>query len=543
MRARFFTLTLGCILLLSSCRSEPKKPVETPKASEPAGEAVVASLVDLGGVNPLTVRPIAFTSEVLDLLFLNLFEEQPDFQDHPPSFRPALASGWELSEDRRVLTVHLRRDARWSDGTPVTAEDVVFSWKAQTHPHVAWAYAGSKDRIREVVALDPHTVRFLFDQAYPYQLVDANDGKILPHHAWGKVPFEKWRGSADWFEAHLVTSGPFRLAAWKRNQELVLVPNRELPPSEVPRLARLRFRVLPDPAVQVEQLLLGKVDYLPQLTPDLVRRLEGVPEVELLSYEGRQYEYICWNTSRQPFDDPVVRRALTLAIDREELIQTLWGGYARIAVGPIPSNFWAAHRELRPWPYDPEESLRLLASRGFRRNGRGKLVRNGRPLQFELLSNAGNSLRSHAAVLIQAQLARIGVEVLPRALEIQALTELNQRGEFDATLSGWAVDTTLDLKPYFHSEGIENGLNFGRYRNPDVDRLIDEVRQLPNLEQAKPVYFKIQEILHQAQPYTFLWEPRRLAAVRKGLHGVEPHALSALGSAPRWWKIAEPSVQ
>ncbi len=529
-------LTLACGRGADSTAAQPDLVIRKGK------EAVVASLVDLGGVNPLTVRPIAFTSEVLDLLFLNLFEEQPDFTEHPPTFRPSLGASWEFSQDRKVLTVRLRKDARWSDGARVTAEDVVFSWRAQIDPQVAWAYATSKDRIQEVVALDPYTVRFQFTQAYPYQFVDANDGKILPRHAWGTLSFDKWRESADWFEANLVTSGPFQIGAWKRNQELVLVANPQFPRRAAPQLARLRFRILPDLATQVDQLLLGQVDYLPTLTPELATRLEGNANIEMLSYEGRQYDYICWNTSRQPFDDPAVRRALTLAIDREELVQTLWRGYARIARGPIPSTFWAAHRQLQPWPYDPEGALRLLATRGFKRNAQGKLARDGRPFRFELFTNAGNRVRASAAVLIQAQLARVGIEVVPQTLEIQALTERNQRGDFDATLSGWAVDTTLDLKPYFHSSEIETGLNFGRYRNPDLDALIDQVRQLPDFKAAIPLYHQIQEMLYQEQPYTFLWEPRRLAAVRKGLQGVEPNALSALGSAPRWWKTEESSA-
>lgn len=527
---------LASVLALS-CEKGPESAVRTANRAPTAKpEAVVATLVDLGGVNPLTVRPVAFTSEVMDLLFLNLLEEQPDFADHPPTFRPGLAARWEFSPDRKSLTFELRQDRTWSDGTPITAEDVVFSWQAQIHPGVAWPYASSKDGIVAVESLDRFRVRFRFERTYPYQLVDANDGKVLPRHVWGRVPFEKWRESATWFESNLVTSGPFRLAAWKRNQELVLVRGPEEPIGSPPRIGRLRFRILPDPGVQVDQLLAGTVDYLPSVAPDQAVRLERAPGVELLAYDGRQYDYICWNSRRKPFDDPVVRRALTLAIDREELVQALWRGYARVARGPIPSNFWAADRQLRPWPYDPEEARRLLLSRGFRPGPAGLLERAGEPFRFELATNAGNRLRVQALELIQAHLARIGIELVARTLEIQALTAQNQSGEFDATLSGWAVDTTLDLKPYFHSSEIESGLNFCGYRNPELDALIDEVRRLSDLERATSLFRRIQEILHRDQPYTFLWEPRRLAAVRSTLRGVEPNALSSLASAPRWWR-------
>jgi peptide/nickel transport system substrate-binding protein len=233
-----------------------------------------------------------------------------------------------------------------------------------------------------------------------------------------------------------------------------------------------------------------------------------------------------------------VRRALTLAIDRQALVDTLWKSYARVALGPILADVWARHPDLAPWPYDPAEAKRLLAGAGFAdRDGDGVVERGGRPFRFELTTNSSNRVRSDALVLIQEQLRRVGVDAVPRTLEIATLTERNLAHDFDATLSGWAVDTTLDLRPYFHSSEAENGgYNFGSFRDAELDRLLDAVRLEPELARARPLFARIQEILHRDQPYTFLWEPQRLAAARRDLEELEPNALSPLFNLSRWWR-------
>jgi len=505
-----------------------------PAPPRPAS-AVGVTIADLSQVNELVAGDVRFTTDVLDQIFVQLLSEQPDFTEHPPTFAPELAASYEFSADRSTLTFHLRRDAVWSDGVPITAADVRFTWEAQRSPDVAWSYADLKDAIRDVEVVDPHTVRFHFAQTYAYQLVDANEGKILPKHVWGTLPFAEWRERADWFREHLVTSGPFRLGAWRPGAEIVLERNERYFDRSLPKLDRVTFRVAPDAATHVEQLLAGTIDFACGLTPADASRLAGHPDLRVIAFDYRQYDYICWNALRRPFDDPAVRRALTLAIDRQALIDTLWKGYARIASSPIPSNLWAHDRELVAWPHDPAEARRLLAAAGFVDGDRdGILERDGRPFTFELSTNSSNRIRSDALVMIQAQLRQVGIDARPRTLEIHTLTERNLAHDFDATLSGWSVDTTLDLKPYFHSSEADGGYNFGSFRDPEVDERIAAARRASTPEAAKPDLVAVQRILHQQQPYTFLWEPQRLCAVRGDLEDVRPNALSAYFNLPEW---------
>jgi len=520
----------AAIALLLACGRSP-----APEAPPPPAQAVGVTIADLSGVNELVAADVQFTSDILDQLFVQLLAEQDDFQEHPPTFRPELASSHEWSADRKTITFHLRPDAVWSDGAPITADDVRFTWEAQKSDAVAWSYSHLKESISDVEVVDPHTVRFHVTQDYAYLLVDLNDGKILPRHAWGAVPFADWRGSADRFRETLVTSGPFRLAEWRPGERIVLEKNDRFYDRARPRLDRVEFRVAPDAATHADLLAAGAIDFACGLSPADARRLEGKPGVRLVPFDFRQYDYVCWNSRRKPFDDPEIRRAMTLGIDRQALVDTLFAGFARVAVSAIPSNFWGFDRELAPWPYDPAEARRILAAKGFRdSNGDGIVERSGKPFSFELTTNSSNRMRGDALVLIQEQLRQIGVDARPVTMEIHTLTERNVAHEFDATLSGWAVDTTLDIKPYFHSSEADGGYNFGDYRNPEVDRRLDAARRAASPELARPDLVEIQRILHREQPYTFLWEPKRICAVRDELAYVRPNALSSYFNLAEW---------
>ena len=535
MRSSPLVATLAAGVLLVACGSEPDREAGDRRRVE---SATGVSISDLSGVNELVASDVRFTTDVLDHLFSQLLSEQADFAEHPPTFAPELASSFEWSPDRKTLTFHLRPDAVWSDGAPITAEDVRFTYEAQTSPEVAWSYSHLKDGLADVEVVDPRTVRYRFRESYAYSLVDANEGKILPRHVWGQIPFARWRESADWFREHLVTSGPFVLAEWRPGQHLVLARNDRFYDRALPKLDRVVFRIVPDAATHVDLLASGAIDFACGLTPSDAKRLAKSPDVRVIAFAFRQYDYIAWNTRRPPFDDPEIRRALTLAIDRQGLVDSLFGGFARIASSPIPSLFWAHDRALAPWPYDPREARSILARQGFAdRDGDGIVERAGRPFAFELTTNSSNRLRSDAMVLIQAQLQAIGVAATPRTMEIHSLTERNIAHEFDATLSGWAVDTTLDLKAYFHSSEADGGYNFGDYRNNEVDRLLDATRRAASPEAARPDFERLQRILHAEQPYTFLWEPQRICAVRSDLTDVSPNALSSYFNLPEWRRL------
>lgn len=499
------------------------------------GGTVVSGWTALpSGVNELVLTPTQGVLELSAQLFPRLVDEQPDFERHPPTFKPCLARSWSWSPDHRTLTFQLRDDVRWSDGEPLTADDVRWTWQAEVSPEVGWADAFTKAEIADVEALDPHTVSFHFKRVYSHQLLDANEAGILPRHAWGRLPFAQWRQSADWFRQHLVVSGPFTVESWRPQQEVVLRRNERYFDAPLPHLDRVVMRQIPDYAGIITQLMSGDLDFAPVVNPSDLPRLTANPRLRVLSFWFRTWVGIAWNEARPPFDDAQVRRALGMALDRQAIAATVWHGYGRVGDSPIMASVWAHDAALHPLPFDPAAARRILAARGWAPGPDGVLQRGGKPFAFELITNAGNQQRVDALQMVQAQLRRIGVAVQVRQVEFSTINTQLRKGDYDAAISGQTMDTGLDLTAWFHSRSIGE-TNQTRYANPEVDRLIDHSMSVPDIALAKPDLDRIQEILERDQPYTFLWESQRTSVLDRRLHGVRPNPLFSLYDLQQWW--------
>lgn len=535
-----FRTGLLLALLLAGCKAEqePARSAAAPTASGPrrGGTAVTGWTAEPGSVNELIVPSSQVTNDMLFRIFLHLMEEQPDFQEHPPTFAPQLARSWEWSADHKTLTFHLRDDVVWTDGVPVTAEDVRWSWQAQIDPDVAWDSADQKRWITDVEVVDPHTVRMHFSRVYAKQILDANEGVILPKHAWEKVPFSRWRQSNDWFKAHLVSSGPFTIGSWTPGQEVVLQRNGRYYEKGLPYLDRVVMRLVPDQASFLTQLSNGELDFAPQLTPGDAKRVKADPKLELIPIWFNLYVCVVWNNENPLFSDPEVRRALTLGIDRQTIVETLLGAYGRIATSPVLTMIWAHDKSIEPLPYDPAEARRILAAKGWKdTDGDGVLDRNGKAFAFELLTNAGNQTRADATVMIQDQLKKVGVRVEPRQAEFNILLTKTNDGTFEAAVMGYSIDTSLDMTTNFHSRWIKDGSNNSRYRNPEMDRLLETAAKQRDMLAERPYLEQIQRILHRDQPLTLIWEAVRLSAVNKRLRNVKPTHNWSFFNLKEWW--------
>ena len=514
------------LLLVAAC--------DVPK-NDPAAEstAVVAYSVDMQGVNELTAPSTAIMNALLyQAWFRVLMDEQPDYEDGPPSFEPQLAERYEFSEDRLRLTFYMRDDIQWSDGAPVTAEDVRWTWQAQVHPEVAWTFAEAKKWITDVVVDDPYAVTFHFSKAYAGQLQDATLGVVLPKHAWSQLPFARWRENNQWFIDHLVVNGPFTLESWEPQQRYVLRRNESYYEPGLPKVDRVVFELAPDDNSRLAMLRSKQAHMLEFVLPGDAATIEADPDLRLLSHIPRFFFFLQWNVTRPLFADKRVRQALTLGIDRQEIVDSVYYGYASVGHSVFPSNHWAHNEDLEPWPYDPGRAREILAELGWEdSDGDGIVDRDGQPFSFELVTNSESQVRIDQQVMIQEHLKRIGVDAQPRSMEFNALLRPLSEHDFDAVIAGLAIDTSLNTEYFFHSDAIDRSYNWGGYSNPEMDRLIEETNNLVDLEAAKPLYDRLQELLHDELPVTFLYEQQRLAAVRSNLRGVEPTHVSS------WYKL------
>jgi len=518
-----------------------------PDASAPTGPSagddtvVVAWAVDMRDVNELIAQATPIHNALHNImLFQQLIEEQADFETGPSSFAPGLATSWEFSDDRLDLTFHLRPDAVWSDGEPITAEDVRWTYEAHTNPDVAWTMVASKQSISGVEVLDEHTVRFHFTKVYATQLLDAIFGVILPEHAWSQLPFSEWRSNSQWFLDHLVVSGPYTLESWEPGQRFVLRRNPRYFRKGLPKTERIVFQIVPESSSQLAMLRSGQAHLIDNVQPSDAAGIEADPALDLYAFPYRQFNFLCWNTLRPFFATKELRQAMVLAIDRQAIIDSIYYGYATIATSPFPNNVWAHDASIEPWPYDPARARELLAAGGWTdSDGDGTLDKNGVPLRFEVLTNSSNQIRQDIQVILQNQLRRVGVDARPRVVEFNTELEMETSHEFDACLGAAGIDTSLDMSFFFHSRSADGGYNFGVYSNPEVDRVLEEIVEQPDQLSARPLFDRLQELLHEDQPFAFLYVPKKLMAGRKTLRHVDPNALSPFFHIAEWELVEE----
>jgi len=488
--SRSFIVVAAAFLAVACSPQGPETPSDT---------VVIGALSDIASWNPYLAED-AFDEEILSLIYPSLAVEQVDYQQHPPSFAPSLAESWEWSDDHLVLTFHLRTDAVWSDGVPVTSEDLLFSWRAQTSEALGWLWSDITDNIDTVEAPDAHTVRYTFTHRYPYQLMDVNDGPIVPAHAWAGFVADR------------------------------------------PRVSRLVFRIVPSKTGLFNQLLAGGIDLVNDIPPAEAARVLDDPDLELAVFPDRSYTHICWNLDKQVFADPRVRRALGMAIDRETLIDAVYGGFGRPSIGPVLSTMWAFNHDLKPLSHDPAAAIELLAESGWEdHDGDGILDRNGQPLAFEVLAPSESEVRKDVCLLLERDLARIGVRATPRLMEWGAVQAAVAKGDFDAFVNRWIEPTQVDLEGIWQSAppGVPT-FNFGHYANHEVDQLLVKVAAASDFETQKPLLDRIQALIVADQPYTFLVENTRLVGVNSRIHGAKINDATIFFNVDEWEITRQP---
>lgn len=495
--------------------------------SKYGGTLVVGITGDIDSLNPLFTES-ASGQEITHLLLLGLADLNENSE-----FVPELATSWESSNDYRKLTYHLRKDAVWSDGVPITAEDVKFTYDLLMDSTVASPRQYVAEYIDRVVVEDPHTVSFEFTEAYPDQMFDTA-GEILPKHILEGADRKALR-SHD-FGRQPVSSGPFVLNKWVSQQYIELAANDRYFGGR-PRLDRVIFKIVPDNTSLLLQLQTGEVDMMIGVPPAEVERLrQNNPNIEIYPVSGRVYYYIGYNEASPLFASAAIRRALTLAIDRRQIIQALLYGYGEPCLGPIPPMIdWAYNDQIAELPYDPQRARSILRQHGWRdSDGDGLLDKNGRPFSFTLKTNSGNQLKSDVGVIIQDHLKRVGIKVDLQVVEWTTLLEETRLRKFDAYIGGWSTSFNVDPTPIFHSSAVDLFNNIG-YANPRVDQLIERGRSEMDRTKAAPIWKELQHEIYNDQPYTFLFWIDRIVAADKRFKNVTPIPLSALYNLENWY--------
>jgi peptide/nickel transport system substrate-binding protein len=337
-----------------------------------------------------------------------------------------------------------------------------------------------------------------------------------------------------------VGTGPYRFKSWDPGSTLELTANPDYWEGR-PNIDSIVFKVIPDLATQFLELKSGGIDIM-GLTPIQYNRQTNqksfTDNFSKYKYLSSGYTYLGYNLKEPLFKNPLVRRALTHAIDKEEIVKGVLLGLGRPATGPYkPGTPWY-NPNVPTFPYDPGRAKKILADLGWKdSDGDGWLDKDGKRFEFTIITNQGNTQRANIGVIIQHRLAQIGIKVELRVYEWTAFLEyFINPGKFQATILAWNIIPDPDIINVWHSSLAKpGGLNFVYYKNPELDKLLEKGQNILDLEKRKEVYDEIQEILATDQPYTFLYYPYSLPVVHSRFKGIKPAPAGINYNFIRWW--------
>lgn len=449
---------------------------------------------------------------------------------------PRLASTWEVSDDGRVITFHLRRDVKWQDGEPFTARDVEFGFQTIVDPATLTAYAEDYRQVQSFEVLDDHTFRVTYEKPYAPALATWGSMVVLPRHLLEGRDIN----SAQDFARNPVGLGPYKLESWETGMQITLRAYQDYYRGR-PYIERVVERIIPDAQTQFLELKSGGIDQM-GLTPLQFNRQTDTPDFKRnfrkYRYLSNGYTYLGYNLQRPLFADVRVRRALTHAIDKSEIVEAVLLGLGQPAAVPYkPGTRWH-NDKVEDLAYDPERARALLAEVGWAdSDGDGVLDKNGERFEFKIITNQGNDQRLKAATVIQQRLKEIGILVDVRVIEWAAfINEFVNKRKFDAVLLGWSLDLDPDQYIIWHSEKTgAKEFNFVTYSNAEVDELLDKGRRTFDADERERIYDRFQEILVDEQPYTFLYYADSLPAVHCRVHGIEPAPAGISYNFTEWY--------
>jgi len=488
--------------------------------------AVIASGADLESGNPtVTIHPLSRQLQ-RHALFVTLVRLDSLLQPVP-----YFARGWSWSADRRSVTMQLEATLRWHDGAETTASDVVFTLDAVRDSSLGSPRRGDLSTIESVQALGRHSVMIRFREPAPRLPTVFAELPIVPRHLLDSVPRERWRAHA--FSTAPVGNGPFRFVERVAGRRWRFARNARFPMAMggPPRLQQLVVSVVDEAATKYAGLVSGELD-LAGISPVMAHLVERDPALVLLTPPVLFSTMLVFNTSRAPWDDARVRRALSLSIDRARLVQAAVAGYAMPAAGAVPPGLpWSQASSVRP---DVAAADSLLDDAGWRRRAGGPRVRGDRELALELITVGSGDMAVEQ--LVQADLAARGVTVRIRVLELAAFlaTVRAERKRFDVALTGVPGDLALGhISALFATSQRGGALDYTGYHAPDLDAALAGARGA-DAPAAGVAWQRVDALLSDAMPVAWLYHARGVQGKSRRLQGVTMDLRGELVSVSRW---------
>ena len=529
-RLRPVYLTL--LLTLTACPG-PKDAPGSGASTATGGTLVISAPGEPDNLMPPITTATA-GQQVEELVFQRLASIGPGLNTvGDAGFIPDLARRWSWASDSLSIAFQLDSAARWHDGKPVRAADVVFSFALYKDPKTAAAAAAELANIDSVTARDSLTAVVWFRRRTPGQFFDAAMlVLVLPSHLLMTVD-RSTLASAPFARAP-VGSGPFRFVRWVSSQSL------ELAADTAPRRAQLDrvvFTVAPDPVTAYTRVATGEADLFESVRPDKVAEVMSNKQLRLLIAPALDYNYVGFNlvdpATGKPhpiFGDRSVRRALTMAIDRRSIVANIYDTLAVPARGPFTSAQASADTAIAVLPYSVDSANALLDAAGWKRGPDSLRRKNGKLLTFGMLLPTSSTPRVRAAVLLQEQFRRVGVDAKIESSDIGGFVGRMTARRFDVVIGAWSQDggPANARDAWSSAAAAKGGNNFGAYRSAAFDTQLDSALAARSPAASHAHFAAAWRIIIDDAPAIWLAEPRHVMAINSRFvtTGMRPDA---------WW--------
>jgi peptide/nickel transport system substrate-binding protein len=508
------------------------------EAAAPPSQAVIA-------IWGLPVRMLGSNEAVFSYVNL-LINDSLTAVDGQGNVSGRLAAKYPASPDGKTYFVTLR-DAKFQDGTPVTAQDVKFSYELYLHPkypnaapaflEIAGAQdykAGKATSVTGITAVNPRLVRFILNRAYPFFYEQIGTAAVLPAHALAGLDVSRLQEAP--YARRPIGAGPYRLTDWRETESITFdaFPGYW---GGAPTLPRVVFKLIPEDATVLAELHAGNID-AGRILPESYGQFQNDPRVSTLRVPGDTFYWFAPNLKLPVFQDVRVRQAMAYAINREEMLQALYKGLGTVAQSPIHPSLWQYDKQLKGYAYDPARAKQLLAEAGWTPGPDGIAQKGGQPFKAAYGFLAGKEYQNQS-LLVQQYLRAVGI-----AVDIQA----HERGDFfgryfvpggPIELVGIAWFNLLfppqaELESNFMSTGgISQVIG---YSSPKMDQLLQQVVLTTDRKAQKALYDQIQELIIADAPHILTIRPDVIWGVNRQF--VLPSGVGSLrdffGSLPRW---------
>ena len=475
--------------------------------------------------NPSRLNPILATdsssSEIAGHIFNGLVKYDKDYS----TIIGDLASEFYY-ENNTTIVFKLKRNVLWHDGARFTSKDVLFTYNVLVSSKVVSPYSANFRFVQSVEIIDEYTLKVKYKQPY-FKALETWMMGVLPYHILKDE--ENLMNSS--FNTNPIGTGPYKLHQLEHSKNIILVANDDYFEGRA-KIDRISFHVIADSMTRFLMLKSTSLDVGSIEAMQFERQLDDSFFEKFNIHEeiSHSYTYLGFNLRREKFKDPNVRRALSLAIDREEIVKILFFNHAKVCTGPFLPGTKAFNKDVKAPKQNIQEAKRLLKEAGYDEEN---------PFSFEIVTSNSSPVRPYAAQILQHQLKKAGVIVRLRVMEWQAfLNMVVFPYKFDSVLLGWGLSSTPDPYLFWHSDNDrQGGFNLTGYKNEKIDKMIEESQSVIDTEKLGTMWKEMFKIITDEDPYIFLYIPNSITTVSKKIKNVEPSLSGIWHNYIKWEKV------